>query len=285
MALFDGILPTPEADPTIQVPLGETSLSFTDVSPKASIEYRATDNLFLFANYARGFKSGGFDLRPTAPLLEVPTFDEEVANSIEAGFKSDLFNNRLRFNVTGYLVFYDDIQQSIQIFISPFTENVASARLSGIEADFQALLLPNLVLSGALGYFDGDFTDVEPGTVGITEDSEFQNTADFNSTLALDYTYVLGNEGSLDFHIDWNYRSEVFNNAENSELLLQPARSIFNFNARYTEPGGRWNINGGVKNFTNEREITSGFDQIGIGFVQANFNRPIEWFLGFGYNF
>ncbi|MNC97596.1 hypothetical protein D3C83_152990 [compost metagenome] len=44
---------------------------------------------------------------------------------------------------------------------------------------------------------------------------------------------------------------------------------------------GNWELTLGLRNVGNERYIASGFENPGIGFSLANFNRPREWFLSF----
>lgn len=266
-----------QSDLTVQAPQTRREIDFTAFNPRTAIEFQATDDVLLFASYATGFKSGGFDLRPTAPVLELPTFDEENADSYEVGFKSTLFDSRLRLNATGFFVEYTDLQQIVQVGISPFTENAATAEVYGAEVDFQAALTSKLLVTGTFGWTEAKFTETDPGAV-ISTGSALQNTPQYNASLAVDYTQPIGRLGTLDLHADWAFRSEVFNNPENTSLLIQPSVNFVNARITYAEPSDRWQLSVGGRNITNERALVTGFDQVGIGFVQGTFNRPAEWF-------
>lgn len=80
--------------------------------PKVSLEYQATDNLFTYASASRGFKSGGFNRRPTT-TAEVSSFDPEFVRAYEIGAKSELFDRRLVLNTSVFYYDYKHIQLNI----------------------------------------------------------------------------------------------------------------------------------------------------------------------------
>ncbi|MDP5071443.1 MAG: TonB-dependent receptor, partial [Congregibacter sp.] len=80
--------------------------------------YQATDDVYTYATYSRGFKSGGYNDQtgtggnPIEPIQARPV-DPETADSFEIGIRSELMDNRLRLNLTGFYVTYDDSQQQL----------------------------------------------------------------------------------------------------------------------------------------------------------------------------
>ena len=87
--------------------------SFSAPTGNFTIDYRATDDINVYARVARGYRSGGFNARqstndqagnPTTPLVP---FSEEVIWSYEAGVKAEFFD-RLRLNVTAFYNEYED---------------------------------------------------------------------------------------------------------------------------------------------------------------------------------
>ncbi len=152
---------------------------------RASIGWEATNDIFAYFTYSRGFKSGGFNdqigsFAPFGANLDAfrvaasPT-DPERANSFEAGVKTEFWNNRVRFNLTGFHVTYKDIQKQIVVPITvngqPFQVtrffNAAQATVKGIEAEATILPFDGFTLRGALGYQDGGYdeyvTPIPPG--------------------------------------------------------------------------------------------------------------------------
>ncbi|MFT4047887.1 MAG: TonB-dependent receptor [Solimonas sp.] len=68
--------------------------------PKVALQYIRDPNLNFYGSYARGFKSGGFNsLSYTGENLALQS---ERAGTVEAGFKSRLFEHTLNFNLTLY---------------------------------------------------------------------------------------------------------------------------------------------------------------------------------------
>ncbi|MDJ0977628.1 MAG: TonB-dependent receptor [Erythrobacter sp.] len=129
-------------------------------TPRFAVQYDL-DDVLLFASATRGFKSGGWNARGTNPAELLP-FEEEIAWSYEAGFKSDLFDNLVRLNVT---VFWLDIEglQTPSAFIRDdgsiafLTRNFADYRNRGVEVEFTTVPVEGLNLFASLGYQDDEY--------------------------------------------------------------------------------------------------------------------------------
>ena len=151
---------------------------------RASLGWQATPDIFAYATYSRGFKSGGFndqiggfaafgaDLNAfrTAARATRP----ETADSYEAGVKTELFDRRLRFNLTGFYVKYKDLQKQLNVplvvngqpnQVTIFV-NAASATVKGIEAEATARLFKGFSLRGVLGYQDAAYDSYTAPTAG-----------------------------------------------------------------------------------------------------------------------
>ncbi|CAN5839068.1 TonB-dependent receptor [soil metagenome] len=82
---------------------------FSDVSPRFVVQYDAMPDLHLYASASRGYKAGGFN------STEINSFFEpEKVWNFEGGFKSELFDRRVRFNLSGYYFKYRN-RQSISL--------------------------------------------------------------------------------------------------------------------------------------------------------------------------
>jgi iron complex outermembrane receptor protein len=186
-------------DPTISInqPLDANIFDYTAgvVEVKDSVKkptwrisagYQATPDIFTYATYSRGFKAGGFNdsVGTFSPFgSDLAAFREaakatkpETADSFEVGLKSEFFNRRVRFNLTGFYVKYKDLQRElnvpiivngIQNQVTRFV-NAASATVKGIELETVARVTPQLTLLGVMGYQDGKYSSyvVEPGLGG-----------------------------------------------------------------------------------------------------------------------
>ena len=85
-------------------------------TPKLGADWRFIDNALLYAFWAQGVRSGGFNFRNGRPLVIPPgPTDEEKQDSYEIGIKSDWFDNRLRANVAAFYNKVDDMQRELNL--------------------------------------------------------------------------------------------------------------------------------------------------------------------------
>lgn len=175
---------------------------------------------------------------------------------------------------------------------APITDNAGKAEIRGGELELTAIPAANLQISAGLGYLDAEYTDlnVPSGNFAapeqiITLDTKLANAPEWQATAAIDYVIPLGGNGEIELHGDWAFRSKFYNDAQNSIFLYQPSYHILNAAITYVAPDDRWRLRVFVENLTNERYIVSGDSNYGLGFHEANFNRPREWGVSLRANF
>lgn len=276
-----------EGTATLLLPLGEVSQDFTDVSYRAGLEFRVSDDFFVYGNVSTGFKAGGFTGRTVQPVPAPVPFDEEKLTQYELGFKSDFWNNRARLNAAAFFSEYEDIQIVVQEGITPITVNAAAAEIKGFEAEFQAQLTDEFFIIGNTAYIDAQYTDIDTSqflTSTVNIDSKFANTPEWKASVAAAYEQETS-VGLITWRGDWTYTSEIFNNAENTPLFIEPDLHLFNGSVTFSHPSGQWDVVLAGRNLTDEIYIVSGFDQPGVGFTEATYSRPREWSATFKYRF
>ena len=130
-------------------------------TPRFAVNFKPTRDLLFFASATRGFKSGGWNARGTSASELLP-FTPEKAWSYEAGVKSELLDNRLRINLTAYLLDVSDLQTPAAFTrangsVAFITRNFADYENKGIELEITAAPIDGLNLFGALGYQDDKY--------------------------------------------------------------------------------------------------------------------------------
>ncbi|MEM8615479.1 MAG: TonB-dependent receptor, partial [Pseudomonadota bacterium] len=97
-----------------QTDFRDLTRSDEEFTPRVSLSYKPTENLNLYATYARGFKAGGFDPRAREDLdpfgLSEQGFGPETVDSFEVGLKGNLLDNRLQFSTAAFFADYSDQQ-------------------------------------------------------------------------------------------------------------------------------------------------------------------------------
>jgi len=82
---------------------------YGDWAARVSLNYQATPDTLLFASWNRGIKGGNWSLSSNIAPQDF-RHRPETLNSLEAGFKTSLFDRTLRLNGTVYHYMYDDYQ-------------------------------------------------------------------------------------------------------------------------------------------------------------------------------
>ena len=275
--------PTTLADGSKVLLVGNAEKQFKNASPYVSISHRWSDDVMTYGSFSQGFKSGGFTGRTTAyiPDQKPIPFNEEKATTFELGFKSMLFDNRVRLNGAFFTTNYTDLQVTVQEGVAPVTANAGKARINGAEFEMVAVVSESLNINAAVGLLDAKYIE-KPSQIG----NNLVNAPKATFNLGFDYTAELGNDGyALVLRGDYTHKSTVYNNSENTALLTQPAVGLVNASLTLEAPDERWTITLGGRNLTNETYLITGFFQPGVGYTEGVFSRPREWYLTGKVNF
>ncbi|MBM4212855.1 MAG: TonB-dependent receptor [Gammaproteobacteria bacterium] len=85
--------------------------SDSDTSLKFATTYKFNPEVMVYALYSEGFRLGGQNSARAAATGEVPlVYGPDQLSNFEVGIKSDWFDNRLRLNLSLFLMRWDDIQ-------------------------------------------------------------------------------------------------------------------------------------------------------------------------------
>jgi iron complex outermembrane recepter protein len=149
-------------------------------TPRFAANFKPNDDLLFFASATRGFKSGGWNARATAPSQALP-FDPEKVWSYEAGIKSDLFDRRVRANLTVFQLDVSDLQILAGLLntttgaLTFLSRNFADYRNRGVEAELQFVPFDGLNIYTNFGYQDDKY--LVPGNAPATDIYGIQSVA------------------------------------------------------------------------------------------------------------
>jgi iron complex outermembrane receptor protein len=265
-------------------PIGENHQDFNEFTPTASVQYHFTGDVMGYASYAKGFKTGGWTTRLTAPLppgAPAQTFGPETDQTYELGLKSEWFDHQLIVNTAAFLSHYDGIQLTYQISTSPVTENAGNAEIKGLEIEMQSLLGSNFSLNGSAGYMDARYTEVSKFAAATTG-AYLPKTPRLKLSLSPDAHTHLGNGATLRAGVDFTHTSEMYNDVQNTPLLERPKEDMVNASAALVSPNGKITFTVGGLNLSDRRFVTTGQPQIAGGVVYGTYNAPREWYATLG---
>jgi iron complex outermembrane recepter protein len=184
--------------------------TWDDVQPQVILRFEATDDLNLFASYGRGFRSGGFNQTGVGAVATAngffgvgDLFDQETANTLEAGIKTTFLDGRANFNASLYHTKAEGTYYFIFLAANSTQNlgNIDEVEYQGIDLEFNARLTDNFSLNAGFGYTDSEITKFpDPVAVG----AKAPLVSDYTLNIGGQYTVPLwaGAEGML--RVDYN---------------------------------------------------------------------------------
>lgn len=263
--IFDSQMAT--ANPSLVFPLtvadipygGVPDAKYNNFSPAATLSYEVNDNVNVYARFARGFKSGGFngetnDFR--APFAGCPTGAFELCNpyrpekvdSYELGLKTKLLDNRLILNLAAFRDEHKDIQLSIfeaSGAASSIVRNAAAARIQGLEIEAIARPADWLTINGSFAYLDAKYRSYVDGGIDVTNNRAFPHAPKYTAAWGVDWRVIEGDWGKFNLTGDMNFVSAYFTfpyalttptpSDQNAYTTRSPGRTIVNLRAALTD--------------------------------------------------
>lgn len=238
---------------------------WTSFDPKATISYQVNPDLYLYATYSKGFKSGGFNVGG----LQDPFAPEKLAN-YEAGFKADLFNRRLRTNVSVFNYDYKDLQQSLVEGQNLVTRNAAKARIRGVEAEIIARPTEALTLTLNAAHLDAKFreytnTDPVSPAMGIQDlaGNRLPNAPRYQVNAGISYA-VSSSMGTFTPRAELSYVDKLYFNEFNRPEFTQPSRTLINLFLAWQSNDRNWSATAYVKNLTDKVYLSNAVASNGL---------------------
>lgn len=198
--------------------------SFNDFSPTATLAYAITDDVNVYARYARGFKSGGFNGETnvfSAPTAACPSgalelcnpYRPEIVDSYELGLKTRLLDNRLIFNVAAFRNDSKDMQLSVftaTLGAASVVQNAGSARIQGLEVEAVARPVDAVTINASLAFLDPSYRSFIDGGVDVSNNRAFPHAPKTTASLGVDWRVAEGSWGQINLYGDVNHVSEYF---------------------------------------------------------------------------
>ena len=222
------VLGEAQADGTssfVTTPDTSASRNFNAVSPKLGASYQFTANSNLFANYSRGFRTGGLTQLSSDPSGQPPLYpyQPEYSNNIEVGVKNDFLEDRLRFNLTLFLSHVDNAQVPTLVLPDAITVTKNTGQLTSKGAEVELLFAPvkGLQLGYNFGYTYAKYKSLKLSSNGgnVNLDGKRQIfTPDVTAVFTLQYNYLLSEKHHVKLVAggEWYYLgAEYFDLANN----------------------------------------------------------------------
>jgi len=267
----------------------DTAKSVDRPTYRVALDHRFTDEIMAFASYNTGFKSGGYQVYSPLQAAYAP----ETLSAYEAGVKTDLFDKKVRIDVSGFYYDYQNIQ--VQAFVNGLATviNGARAEAHGFDADMQAKVTGDLGVHGSLSYLHAVFTSFPNAPVSspsglypIVEGNATGNSLAYAPTWAFsfggDCTFRNIFDGNVILSANYQYSSGFYLELDN--VVRQPSYSMVNASLKWTSDSGHYTMTLWGDNLTNEAVLTSVVTQ-NFGTHDAYYAAPRTYGVKVGYHF
>jgi len=253
-ALFSTSVPTFKLD---------NNKTFSFLSPSVGLEYKASPDANLYAIYSTGYRPGGFNTTVTNAAY-IP-YDQESAQSVEAGIKSRWLGGRLGVNASVFSMTQTDlaISQDDPVdtqFNFNYLANVGKARTNGFELETIGRFNNKLGGSLSLGYLDAKYTEgvINAGTAAALDVTgrNLQGVRPWTINAKMDYRTPVS--GDTEFFGSIGVRREIGGViGNNSDVPLESITKI-NLNAGLSF-AKKTQLSAFVHNATDQKVVTFRF--------------------------
>jgi iron complex outermembrane receptor protein len=152
----------------------------------ASLTYKLDSTQSIYTTVSRGYKAGGFNLSQGL-LPNQLSFNPETDVNLEAGYKADMLDHRLKISADVFYLYRHDAQITTSFQSDPsnpddfvfYTGNAASGHNYGLESNADWRATDRVTLGADLGLLQTYFEDfVQQGATGATLQSVSRELAE-----------------------------------------------------------------------------------------------------------
>jgi iron complex outermembrane receptor protein len=241
--------------------------TFSATTPKFGVNWQATDNMFVYASYTKGFKSGGFNAVSPATNTGVPgavgrptEYGPERVTSYEAGLKYHTIDRRFVVNLAVFEADYVGLQ--LPVFFpgtsNSYTQNATGGRVRGIEIEPTWQATDDLRIY-AMGSFEDD-KYTKPFNCSLyntqivnCQDKHIKGVIPVKTDLGVEYRLPVKMPGELRMNAEWQHNGKYFNNVSNTlPIVATPSADIFNASVWWDSEDSHWRVALEAKNIMNK---------------------------------
>lgn len=238
-------------------------------TPRLAVNYELNDQVSLYANTAKGYKSGGYSTfgiendgsqdfgGVLAPGSKPLGFDPEESTSYEIGAKTTLLDGSMQLNIAYFRYDYEDLQLVVFESGSQLVKNLGEAENQGIELDMHWTPGENWDVRAAMAWQDSEITEeLEPGDG--SKGNELPMAPEFSGSVIATYNYPL-ESGNAYVTLQHVYQDSVFGGHGNFETAKVDSWHETALRIGY-ESEKDWSVVLWVENLTDEVYFERGWE-------------------------
>lgn len=221
------------------------AFTFNDDSVSGIIEYDLAEGINLYAKYVEAYKAGGFNTRDpqvdgnSGPASDgndygfgfADGFDKEKVASIEAGFKSEWLDRRLRINLNLFRSDFEDMQINFILagtVSDTKTTNAGRSRLQGLELDTNWLISADLGLDLSYALLDAEVLEViDVNGDDVADRFQFNSAPRHSAAATARWIFLRRDWGALTAHFGLQHTGAREGGVNVGRPVDLPAHTLF----------------------------------------------------------
>lgn len=279
------------------------SESWTEPTYRLNAGYDFSDNVFGFAMYSRGFKSGGYNdqlgtqLNPITPLSARPT-EPEIADSFELGLKARVADGAANIAVNVYHVEYDDAQRTFNVSFPGGGQetlffNAAEMTVDGVEFEGAWAVSDAFSLQGSVAYLDAEFDRFEADTNfdGVIDvdlsGNPVTRAPEWQAVIQGRYEHAVSSYGDLEWALRVAYEDDsVFSYSDVDPAFdtILNSKTLIDASVTYRDAEDRYYLKLIGRNLSDERYRTGSLS-VGTLWIMTAYGQPRYFALEGGLKF
>jgi outer membrane receptor protein involved in Fe transport len=228
---------------------------FTDWVGRLVMQYDINKDMNAYASWSKGRRPNVIEVSS----IDTTFLDAEIVYNYEVGFKSLLMNNRLQFNISGFIYNYRHFQTATNTLgtggLYKFSDS-GSATGKGVETEFQFAATKGLTVFANYAFLDASFDDEDAdGNEQQLAGNTFRLTPKHSGAAGLTYQFGLGKAGFLALSLSASYKSEHFFDDDNTPGLFEDGYALLNSALQYTSSNSKYGVRLNMNNMTDEKYL------------------------------
>jgi iron complex outermembrane receptor protein len=244
-------------------------------SGQINLAWKATPDLLIYGNLARGYKSGGLNLAGLPldtsgnPVLDRAVIEPEETTTVEVGLKSQLFEKRLTANLALFRSETADYQANVVDTaggaLRTYLDNINEVRSQGVEVDLRLAPIGGFSAYTSVSYTDAKYIDYQNGPCPLERIGAATTACDLSGkdlpgvskwavSSGAEYNVPV-TFGALDgeayLGVEASYRSSYFSAASDSKYSRIGGYTLVNLRAGF-RPNDYWDVFVWARNVTDE---------------------------------
>ena len=279
---------------------------------KVAAEFDLDEDTLAYLSFAVGFKPGGTNLTygfadDNAPPLVFPNFEAETVESMELGFKTDLYDGKARANIAIFSYDYENLQfQATDP--DPYrggVANIPESEMTGVEIEFTGLISDELTFDMNLAFLDSEVSsdymaldnvdayqyffgeeDLRYGLRKNINGNELAKTPEFTADISLTYETMMSSGTLFTGIMQYVKRGEFQQRVNNNPIVdAIDAYDILNLTASFNFED-KWGLDLMILNATDEDGVNSSMtDVFGVAATGLELIPPMQFMARLSMNY